>query len=40
MIEDICWQPNADPRLFPMIASVENERVVQIWKPKEDFFID
>ena len=40
MIEDICWQPNADPRLFPMVVSVENERVCQIWKPKEEFFVD
>jgi len=40
MIEDICWQPNADPRLFPMVVSVENERICQIWKPKEEFFVD
>jgi len=23
-----------------MIASIENERVLEVWKPKEDFFVD
>lgn len=40
MIEDVCWQPNAKAGVFPMIASIENERVLEVWKPKEDFFVD
>ena len=39
-IEDVCWCPRDQPGLFPMLASLETERVVQIWKPKEDFFED
>ena len=24
LIEDICWKPDSDPKLFPCVASVEN----------------
>lgn len=27
-IEDFCWQPDAPAGVFPMIASVENDRVL------------
>jgi WD40 repeat protein len=39
-IEDISWCPQRpiETGLFPMIASVETQRVVQVWKPKQDFF--
>jgi hypothetical protein len=27
-----------DDSLFPMLASVENAEVIQVWKPSEEFF--
>ena len=40
LIEDICWKPDADRELLPCIASVENELIMQVWKPIDDFFTE
>lgn len=28
LIEDVCWQPNSDPKLMPCIASIENQLAI------------
>lgn len=40
-IEDIAIAPQTNASsddIFPMIASIENQLTLQIWKPKDDFF--
>lgn len=34
LIEDVRWCPTSDGNLVPMIASIENQLTVQIWKAK------
>ena len=40
LVEDICWKPDSDKELLPCIASVENELIMQVWKPIDDFFTE
>ena len=41
MIEDAQWAPMGslyEPGVFPVVASLENSDMVQIWKASDEFF--